>query len=133
MTDPPVLPSDRKFGLTIGIACLFVAGWLLFRHRGGVAWLSGIGVLLIALALVAPALLRPLNLAWMKLGLALNAIVSPVVLGIVFFGAITPVALLMRARGRDALRLRADREAASYWVSREPPGPEPGQSFPRQF
>ena len=128
-----VLPSDRKLGLTLGIACLVLAGWLLFRGRGGVGWVSAIGGLFLVLALVAPVLLRPVNIAWMKLGMLLNAIVSPVVLGIVFFGLITPIALFMRVRGRDALRLRVDPEARTYWVSREPPGPDPVQSFPQQF
>jgi hypothetical protein len=69
----------------------------------------------------------------MKLGQILNAIVSPLVLGVVFFGLITPIAVFMRIRGRDVLRMRADPKASSYWVPREPPGPDPVQSFPRQF
>jgi len=54
------------------------------------------------------------------------------VLGIMFFVVITPMALVMRALGKDLLRLRFDRAAASYWIDRTPPGPPP-ESMKDQF
>ena len=132
MPSSPPLPTDRKLGLTLGIACLVLAAWLQWRHRGPITWLAIAGSLLLAFAWLAPHVLRPVNVAWMKLGWALNAVVSPLVLGIVFFGLITPIAWAMRTRGRDVLRLRLA-GGDSYWIAREPPGPDAPRSFPLQF
>jgi len=83
-------------------------------------------------AWLKPDLLAPFNQAWALLGAAINRIVSPIVLAILFFALFTPLALLLRAFGRDELRLRGAPGKASYWRLREPPGPEPA-SFRRQF
>jgi hypothetical protein len=67
--------------------------------------------------------LAPLNRAWMRFGALLNSIVSPVVLGLIYFGVFTPAALIMRVIGRDAMCRRFDPAARSYWVKRDPAGP----------
>jgi hypothetical protein len=67
--------------------------------------------------------LTPLNRAWMKLGELMGRVVNPLVLGLMFFGLFTPIALVMRAFGRDALCRRFDAQAPTYWVTRDPPGP----------
>ena len=72
------------------------------------------------------------NLVWLKFGLVLHSIVSPIVLGVIFLGLLTPVALLMRLFGRDALTLGFDPALPSYWKERGRPLIEP-ESFPRQF
>lgn len=127
------LPSERKFGfLFVAVFCSLAAyahykGW----HVSGVAaLLLGAGILLL-IALFKPAMLSPLNKAWFWLGLAMGKIVSPVVLGIIFYLLITPVALLGRLFGRDELRL-ARSPKDSYWIDRSPPGPDPA-SFKNQF
>lgn len=86
----------------------------------------------VGVALVVPSLLAPLNRLWLRFGLLLHRIVSPLVLGIMFFLVITPMGLLMRAFGKDLLRLKFDRGAASYWIERSPPGPPP-ESMKDQF
>jgi hypothetical protein len=86
----------------------------------------------LAAALLRPALLAPLNRLWTRFGLLLHRIVSPVVLGIMFFAVITPMAWIRRALGNDPLRLRFDREARTYWVDRQPPGPPP-ETLTNQF
>ncbi len=77
------------------------------------------------MAVFYPKLLAPLNHLWFKFGLLLHKIVNPVVLAIMFFLVITPIGLLMRALGKDPLRLRLDKAATSYWIDRTPPGPSP--------
>jgi hypothetical protein len=62
-----------------------------------------------------------LNKVWFKFGMVLSAIVSPIVMGLLFFIAVTPMALIMRARKKDLLRCKFDRQAASYWIEREQP------------
>jgi hypothetical protein len=59
------------------------------------------------------------------LGSLLRKLLSPVVFGIMFFLVVTPAGLLMRAMGKDPLRLRRDADLTSYWIDRQPPGPAP--------
>lgn len=117
--------SDRSLGIVFAavFALIGVVPWTF----GGVLrlWALAIGALFLALALLAPSLLAPLNRVWTKLGLLLHRVVSPVVLGIMFFLVITPLGLLMRVLGKRPLRLGFEREARSYWIERRPPGPPP--------
>ena len=126
--------SDRSFGLVMAAFFAIVAVAPLVQ--GSLAairwWAVGIAAAFLALALLRPAVLRPLNRLWLKLGLLLAKIVSPVVLALLFYVTVTPVGLLMRAAGKDPLRLRRNAGAASYWIAREPPGPAP-QSMKHQF
>jgi hypothetical protein len=89
-------------------------------------------LLLVAFGLAAPARLAPLNRAWTRLGLILFKVVNPVVLGLIYLTTIVPIGVFMRLTGRDLLDLKLDRQAASYWVVREPPGPPPDTMI-RQF
>jgi len=84
-----------------------------------------VGAAFLVVAWLRPAVLAPLNRAWTRFGLLLHRIVSPIVLGVMFFVVITPMGLVMRALGKDPLRLRYDREARTYWIDRRPPGPAP--------
>jgi Na+/H+-dicarboxylate symporter len=127
------LPSSRNFGfLFAGFFALLSAyaayhGADAFKVYG---WLiAGMAVGLVAVA--APGLLTPFNKAWMKLGELMGKVISPLVLGVIFFVLITPIALLTRLFGRDELRLKRT-NTQSYWIDRTPPGPA-GDSFKNQF
>jgi len=127
------LPPDRNFGLTMAAAAIVLA--ILLGRSGRMvpaALLAGLAAVLAVLAILKPGLLASLNRGWMMLGKAIGRVVSPIVLAILFFGLLTPMALLMRAFGRDELRLRRPQDAETYWRLREPLGPEPA-SFRRQF
>lgn len=117
--------SDRSFGLTFAAVALILGGIALWRGRDWGVYALAASVAFAALALAAPKLLAPFNRAWLKLGLLLHHVVNPVVMGLMFFGVITPMALVLRLAGKDLLRLRFDRQARSYWIPREPPGPAP--------
>ncbi len=82
--------------------------------------------------LFRPALLAPLNRIWARLGLLLGKIVSPIVLGGLFFLVIAPAAMILRWMGKDLLNLRREPKAATYWLVRDPPGPAP-ESINDQF
>jgi hypothetical protein len=129
--DPPV-PSDRSFGFTFAVVLALAGAWMLWSARDYFYVPFSASLVFLAAALLFPGILHPLNVAWMRLGLLLNRVVSPIVLGIMFFGILTPVAMVMRIRGRDALQRRADPARPSYWIVRNPPGPE-GSSFAQQF
>ncbi len=83
-------------------------------------------------ALAAPSLLAPLNRLWLKFGLQLHKVTTPLVLGLMFYLIVRPTALVVRLMGKDLLRLKGDREAPSYWIERQPPGPSP-DFMPNQF
>jgi hypothetical protein len=84
-----------------------------------------VAALFLLAALVRPQVLAPLNRGWTRFGLLLHKITNPVTLGLVFFLAVTPTALIMRAMGKDPLRRRLDPAARTYWIDRRPPGPQP--------
>ncbi len=101
-----------------------------YLHWGeGPGWLSsaflGIGLLLMVLGIVAPAALGGLNRLWTKLGLVLAKVVNPIVLGLIFLVTIVPTGLIIRLMGGDPLNRKFDPEAPSYWIDRDPPGPDP--------
>lgn len=127
------LPSNRSFGLFMTAVAAALAAYFWVTDRLTAAAVAGL-VALFAAAIVTlrPNLLAPFNKAWMGLGMVLGTIVSPVVLGLLYFGLFTPLALLLRLFGRDELRLRRAPSGGSYWHLREPPGPQ-ADSFPRQF
>jgi hypothetical protein len=134
LADPKTqeLPSNRAFGLVFFAFFLIVAAWPLFTGRPPRIWALAASGAFLLLSLLVPAWLAPANRLWMRFGALLHGIVSPVVLAVMFYGVVLPTGLVMRALGKDALRLRFDRTARSYWIKREPAGPRP-DSFRDQF
>lgn len=124
--------SERSFGIVFA-AIFAIIGFFPLFHGGNVRyWAIIIGFAFLACAFAAPALLRPLNRWWFKLGLVLHHVVNPIVMGVIYFGAVVPMGLLLKLRKKDILRLKLDKTATSYWISRDPPAPEPG-SMTKQF
>lgn len=119
-TDIPELDAAglRKFGITIGaiVAVLFGLAFPYFFGWPIPRWPWIVAAVLIVWGLVLPASLRHVYLNWMRLGLLLNRIVSPIVLGIVFFVVVTPVGLLMRITGRNPMKKIVDADQDSYRV-----------------
>ena len=72
------------------------------------------------------------NRIWLKLGLVLHRIVNPVIMAILFYGTLLPIGLLMRLLGKDPLRLRLDKKAVSYWLTRSDERP-PSEAMRQQF
>jgi hypothetical protein len=124
--------SNRSFGLVFGGVFALLALWS--WYKAGTWWPVhlAISAVFTLLALLFPAVLAPANRLWTKLGFLLAKIVNPIVMGIIFFALFTPVAMFLRARGKDLLSLKLDRNASSYWISRDPPGPAP-ESMKEQF
>jgi len=95
-------------------------------------WLFAVAAAFAAVAYLAPALFRVPNYWWFRFGNLLAAIVGPLAIAIVYATTVIPIGLLMRALGKDILRLRRDPAATSYWIERRPPGPPP-ESLRNQF
>lgn len=124
--------TDRSFGMVFTVFFLLLGMWPL-RKGGPVRWWSvALGISFAAIALVRPAALHPMNLAWAKLSLLLARVVNPIVMGLLFFVVVTPIALILRLLSKDPLRLRFDPAASSYWLHRQPPGPAP-ETMSNQF
>ena len=104
----------------------------LLDHQAIRYWTLLVAALFFIPALVFPKLLSKLNILWMQFGELLSKIVSPIALGIVFFVAITPFALIMRVLGKRGLDLKFEPNSGSYWKVREVPGPDP-KSMKDQF
>jgi len=124
--------SDRGFGQVF--AGFFALTSALSYWKGGVGWhwMLPLAAIFLIAAYAAPGVLAPLNKLWTKLGLLIYKVMNPIVLGLLFFVTIMPIGLLMRAFGKDFLRMKIDRAAKSYWIERTPPGPPP-QSMRNQF
>lgn len=124
--------SDRSFGMVFAVvfAVLALAPWILAGKL--VWWPLPISAGFLLAGLLRPHSLAPLNRWWLKFGLLLHRVVSPVALGLMFFVVITPFGFLARLWGWNPLKLGFDKALGSYWVYREPPGPTP-ESMKDQF
>jgi hypothetical protein len=118
--------------LVFGAVALIVGAFPLVRGEPPVWWLLAVALAFALVAYVAPSLYRVPNLWWFKLGNLLAAVIGPLAVAIVYVTTVVPIGLLMRALGKDPLRLRRDPAAASYWIDRRPPGPPP-ESLRNQF
>jgi hypothetical protein len=121
----------------------FAAGWLLFflalgvhqylvRHhpRAGLA-LIGLAVVIGAAGLVKPSLVRWIFVGWMVLAFPIGWIISEVMLLLMFYGVMTPAAVLFRVRGRDLLRRKPEPGATTFWMPK--PTPQDLRSYFRQY
>jgi hypothetical protein len=125
------LPSNRKFGFFFTFVFALAATY--FRYSANLTWtyvFISAAVAFLLVTLIMSDVLLPLNKLWMRLGLLLGMIVSPIVLGVIFFGLFTPIAILMRLSGRDELRLKVTQKT-SHWISRKEP--IKSESFKQQF
>ena len=125
------LPSNRKFGLFFTFVFTLCACYFFYNNALIFAYvLIGTSITFFLVSMLKSDILLPLNKLWMRFGLLLGMIVSPIVLGLIFFGIFTPTALLMKLFRRDELRLRF-KNKKSHWIARDQPI-EP-VSFKRQF
>ncbi len=124
--------SDRSFGIVFAVVFTVIGLWPLAGGGDVRLWALGVGSAFALAALVAPASLKPFNRLWFRFGLLLHRVVNPLVMGLLFFVTITPMAWGLRLLGKDPLKRRFDPNVATYWIERRPPGPEP-KSMKYQF
>ena len=112
-----IIPSNRSFGLVFFIVFLIVALWPLKSGEDLRLWSLTLSIIFLILGIFNSKLLTPLNKLWIKFGMFLGLIVSPIVMGIVFFSVVTPTGLFMRIMGKDLLRLKSKKN--TYWIDRD--------------
>jgi hypothetical protein len=130
--DEVVAGSDRSFGFVLSGFFVLIAAVRWWKGEVGVWLCIAVAAIPFCLALFWARSLRPLNQLWFRFGMLLYHVVSPIVMGLLFYSTVTPMALLVRILGKDLLRLRRDSAAQSYWIVRQPPGPSP-ESMKNQF
>jgi len=124
--------SDRHFGLVFTGLFTIIALLPLYASKTITIWALVVGLSFLVVSLIKPSWLRPLNKGWFHLGLLINTIMNPVIMGILFGLAIIPVALIFKILGKDPLHRKFDKTVNSYWIKRAPPGPDP-ETMKHQF
>ena len=125
------LPSNKKFGFFFTFVFAIASAYFYNATSASWAYTFGLASLIfLIVSTIKAEILLPLNKLWMRFGHLLGIIVSPIVLGIIFFGLFTPIAFIIRFSGRDELRLKFLKKP-SYWISRS--GPLKSETFKHQF
>ena len=125
------LPSNRKFGIFFAFIFAVATFYFLSHESPKRAYMFAAGSsLFFIIAVIKADILLPLNELWMRLGLVLGSVVSPIVLGVIFFGIFTPVGMIIRLFGRDELRLKLT-YGFSHWITRNES--IKSESFRQQF
>jgi len=126
------LPSNRNFGYFFTVVFFIIGAYVFSEGLTNFSLLAfGFAALLFLITLVKADLFLPLNKLWMILGLLIGKVVSPIVIGIIFFGLFTPLGFFMRLFGRDELRLKL-KTYQSYWKVRETDASD-SEAFKQQF
>ena len=117
-SDKIKISSNRSFGLLFFVVFLIVSLWPLTSVGSIRIWSAIISAVFLILGLINSRLLTPLNVLWFKLGMILGAIISPIVMGIVFFLVVTPTGFILRIMGKDLLNKKYEKKKETYWIKR---------------
>ena len=118
--DDVKISSNRSFGLVFFIVFLLIAFYPLINQGEIRIWSVLISLLFLILGIINSKILTPLNKVWFKFGIFLGKLISPVVMGIIFFLVVTPIAFLMRMLKKDLLNLKFNKNS-SYWIEKTDP------------
>ena len=112
--------SNRNFGIVFFIVFLLIATYPLINYGEIRQWSLILSLIFLILGLINSKILTPLNKLWFKFGIFLGKIISPLVMGIIFFFVVTPIGFIMRLLSKDILNLRYNNEN-SYWIKKTGP------------
>jgi hypothetical protein len=118
MTEEVKLPSNRNFGLVFFVVFLIVAFYPLITGSNLRIWSLIISLIFLSLGLINSKTLTPLNKLWFKFGIFLGKIISPIVMGFIFFFVVTPTGLLLRLFNKDILKLKKNKDK-TYWIFKD--------------
>ena len=118
--DEVKISSNRSFGIVFFIVFLFIALYPLTYNGEIRIWSAIISIIFLILGLLNSKILAPLNKLWFKFGIFLGKIISPIIMGIIFFLVVTPIGLTMRIFGKDVLNLKYNKNK-SYWIEKNGP------------
>ena len=113
------ISSNRNFGLVFFIVFLILGFWPIINAGEIKIWLVVISLIFLVLGMMKSKLLTPLNKLWFKFGIFLGAIISPIVMGLVYFLVVAPIGIFMRLLGKDLLKTRKVKNTSTYWIKRD--------------
>ena len=122
------ISSNRSFGIVFFIVFLLIATYPLLNNDHVRIWSLIISIVFLILGLLNSKILFPLNKIWFKFGILLGKIISPLIMGLIFFVVVTPIGLLMRLFNKDLLNLKFNK-SKSYWIKKS----EPKSKMKNQF
>ena len=117
MSNEPKIGSNRSFGIVFSIVFLIISIYPILNDENIRIWSLAISLIFLTLGIINSKILNPLNIIWFKFGILLGKIISPIVMGIIFFLIVTPTGLFMRFLKKDLLRLKYNKES-SYWIEK---------------
>ena len=116
---PVKISSNRSFGFLFFVVFFVISLWPLKSQGDLRLWAFILSLIFLVLGVLNSKFLTPLNKLWFKFGILLGSIVSPVVMGAVFFIVVTPIGLIMRFLGKDLLRINKNKLVSTYWIKRD--------------
>ena len=122
------ISSNKSFGIVFSVVFLLIAFYPLTNQGDVRIWSIIVSLIFLVLGLLNSKLLSPLNKFWFKLGIFLGKIVSPLVMGLIFFFVVTPIGILMKIFKKDLLNLKYNNDN-SYWIEKN----EPKSKMKNQF
>ena len=121
VTQKEKLPSNRNFGLVFFVFFLIIGLWPLLGTNEIRYWSIFFSIIFFLLGITNSKLLNPLNKIWFNFGILLGKMISPLVMGIIFFLVVTPIGVIMRVFGKDILSLKYNKKNKSYWIEKNGP------------
>ena len=120
--------SNRSFGIVFFVVFLIITLYPLLNNENIRYWSLLVSLVFLTLGLLNSNILTPLNKVWFKFGILLGKVISPIIMGIIFFFVVTPIGLLMRILKKDLLNLKYNNDK-SYWIEKK----EPKSKMKNQF
>ena len=114
------ISSNRSFGIVFFVVFLIIGLYPLINDENLRIWSLITSLIFLILGLTNSKILTPLNIIWFKFGLFLGKIVSPLIMGIIFFIVVTPIGILMRLLNKDILNLKYNNNT-TYWIEKAGP------------
>ena len=121
VTQKEKLPSNRNFGLVFFVFFLIIGLWPLLETNEIRYWSIFFSIIFFLLGITNSKLLNPLNKIWFNFGILLGKVISPLIMGIIFFLVVTPIGVIMRVIGKDILSLKYNKKNKSYWIEKNGP------------
>ena len=113
------ISSNRSFGFLFFVVFFLISLWPLKSQGDLRLWAFILSLVFLVLGVLNSKFLTPLNKLWFKFGILLGSIVSPIVMGAVFFIVVTPIGVIMRFLGKDLLRINKNKLVSTYWIKRD--------------
>ena len=112
------ISSNKSFGIVFFTVFLIIAIWPLLNGYEIRYWSLIISIVFLILGILNSKILTPLNKIWFKIGILLGKVISPIVMGIIFFLVVTPTSFIMKILGKDLLNLKKNTKN-SYWIKKQ--------------